>query len=475
MLPISPRYFVTLIVLINCFYQSVASGLENGVEGDSIAVVSRVVISGNNITKERVITRELMFEQGDTIDLVIWDRILSRSRENLMNLGIFNFVDVTAAKDPGAGYTVLVNVVERWYILPLPRFELVDRNFNEWVRSGELGRFNYGLDLDWSNFRGMNESLKFQFKWGYTRRISLSYQIPYINSSQDEGLAFFGSYTASKEIGYGVEDSKLLLYDAVDGYARQETACGLRYTHKKGYFNSTSLGLEFRDMNIADTIVELNPTYLNNVGGVKQRMLTFTMGFRRDLRDYKYYPLSGYLFDIDLLKSGWGLFPNEPELFQITSQYRKYLKFASKWHGSYAIKGRLSGKSDNPYWVQRAFGYGNDLVRGYEYYVVPGQNYFLFKTNVKYTLMKTKVVELPLRISEKFKSVPNAFYLNFGFESGYVRDNRYASSNTLANQYQYGYGLGLDYVTYYNLVFSVEYSMNRMKESGFFLHFAAPI
>ncbi|MFM7079084.1 MAG: POTRA domain-containing protein, partial [Bacteroidota bacterium] len=219
MLPISPRFFVLLFGLITCFYQSVASVSENEFDGDSIAVVSRVVISGNNITKERVITRELMFEQGDTIDLVIWDRILSRSRENLMNLGIFNFVDVTAAKDPGAGYTVLVNVVERWYILPLPRFELVDRNFNEWVRSGELGRFNYGLDLDWSNFRGMNESLKFQFKWGYTRKISLSYQIPYINSNQEEGLSFFGSYTASKEIGYGVDNSKLLLYDAVDGYA----------------------------------------------------------------------------------------------------------------------------------------------------------------------------------------------------------------------------------------------------------------
>jgi hypothetical protein len=89
--------------------------------------------------------------------------------------------------------------------------------------------------------------------------------------------------------------------------------------------------------------------------------------------------------------------------------------------------------------------------------------------------MKTKVVALPLRISDKFKNVPNAFYLNAGFETGYVRDNQFAQSNFLANQYQFGYGLGLDYVTYYNMVFSLEYSINRMGESGFFLHFAAPI
>lgn len=472
MLPRSTRPFILSLGLFFWFCQP-AFGFSS--ESDSIAIVSRIVISGNHITKERVITRELMFQEGDTVDMVIWDRILSRSRENLMNLGIFNFVDVTCAKDPAFGYTVLVNVVERWYILPLPQFELVDRNFNEWVRSGDIGRFNYGLDLDWANFRGMNESLKFQFKWGYTRRVALSYQIPYINRSQDEGMSFFGSYTASKEIGYGVDDSRLLLFDAEKGYARKEASGGFRYTHKRGYFNTTYLGFEFRDMEIADTIVELNPTYLNNVGGTKQQMLTFTIGFRRDLRDYKYYPLSGYLFDIDLMKSGWGFIPNEPELFQITSQFRRYLKFGPKWHGSYAIKGRLSGRSDNPYWVQRAFGYGNDLVRGYEYYVIPGQNFLLFKTNLKFTLMKTKVVSLPLRISEKFKNVPNAFYLNAGFESGYVRDNRYSQSNTLANQYQFGYGLGLDYVTYYNLVFSVEYSVNKMGESGFFLHFAAPI
>jgi hypothetical protein len=51
----------------------------------------------------------------------------------------------------------------------------------------------------------------------------------------------------------------------------------------------------------------------------------------------------------------------------------------------------------------------------------------------------------------------------------------FAQENPLANTWQFGYGIGLDYVTYYNLVFSVEYSLNRMGESGLFLHFAAPI
>ena len=143
----------------------------------SFVVIKRLVIAGNQITKPQVIIREMMIKEGDTIDVSLLEKVLSRSKDNLMNLGIFNFVDIKTAMDPGVGLALLVNVSERWYIIPIPQFELVDRNFNEWVRSGDLGRVNYGLNLDWTNFRGMNETIKLQFKWGYTRKIGLSYQL----------------------------------------------------------------------------------------------------------------------------------------------------------------------------------------------------------------------------------------------------------------------------------------------------------
>jgi outer membrane protein assembly factor BamA len=440
----------------------------------SFVVIKRLVIAGNHITKPQVIIREMMIKEGDTIDVSLLEKVLSRSKDNLMNLGIFNFVDIKTAMDPGVGLTLLVNVSERWYIIPIPQFELVDRNFNEWVRSGDLGRVNYGLNLDWTNFRGMNETIKLQFKWGYTRKIGLSYQLPFINKNQNEGLSFSGSYTLSKELGYGVDDSRLLLYKADNGYAREEFSVGSRYTRRSGHFNSSFLGLDYRSMMVADTIVKLNRDYLSP--GLKgQQMLTVSWGFRRDLRDYKYYPLNGYLFDIEAARAGWGFIKNETEWMYLAAMYRKYLPLSERWHTSLSLKGKLSGQSETPYWVQRGFGYGNDLVRGYEYYVVPGQNFVLIKSNVKFTLLKTKVVSLPLPISEKFRTIPNAFYLNAGFESGYVRDRMFAQENPLANTWQFGYGIGLDYVTYYNLVFSVEYSLNRMGESGLFLHFAAPI
>ena len=38
-----------------------------------------------------------------------------------------------------------------------------------------------------------------------------------------------------------------------------------------------------------------------------------------------------------------------------------------------------------------------------------------------------------------------------------------------------GYGVGLDFVTYYDKVIRVEFSTNKLNEFGFFLHFVQPI
>jgi len=39
----------------------------------------------------------------------------------------------------------------------------------------------------------------------------------------------------------------------------------------------------------------------------------------------------------------------------------------------------------------------------------------------------------------------------------------------------YGYGSGVDVVLPYDFIMRVEYSFNALKQSGFFLHFTAPI
>ena len=81
--------------------------------------------------------------------------------------------------------------------------------------------------------------------------------------------------------------------------------------------------------------------------------------------------------------------------------------------------------------------------------------------------------------SKKFATIPFSFYLNLHGDAAYVEDTQFSnvskSKNRLPNSWLYGYGLGLDFVTYYDIIIRLDYSFNKFGESGLFLHFAAPI
>ena len=136
------------------------------------------------------------------------------------------------------------------------------------------------------------------------------------------------------------------------------------------------------------------------------------------------------------------------------------------------MKGRLTGQNEAPFYNQRALGYGSDAIRSYELFVINGQQYALYKSNLKFTVIKPNVVQLPGINSDKFGKVPYALYFNLLFDIGYVNDNTFARTNPLANQWLPGYGVGLDFVSYYNIVIRAECSINKFGAYGLFLHFS---
>lgn len=465
------------LFLFLILFTSVKPSQSQSVEADTSAsfyIVSNIIVTGNHVTRMPVIQRELFIHEGDTLAAQVFDRAVERTRENLMNTGLFNFVSITHQTITGNEVAVIIDLTERWYIFPVPVFELVDRNFNEWIKSGEWDRVNYGAYLNWDNFRGRNESLRFLFRWGYSQRIGVSYMIPYINKNQEEGMSFGFAYGRNRETGYGIRNSEQLLYQDFDNYIRKEISAGFRYTRRNDFYNTGTFFIDYRYNSLTDTIAKLNPEFLGG-GRTSQELISIGWQFRRDRRDYKVYPLKGYLFDFDVVKNGLGHLKNEPDLLYLQTHIKYFHKFTDRWFVASSLKGKVSGRSNAPYFNQRAFGFQNDFVRGYEYYVIPGQNFILNRNSVKFALLPTRVITLPFSVLEKFRTIPYAFYLNANFDTGYVRDRQFGELNPLGNSWLYGYGVGIDYVTYYNLVFRLEYSFNKLGENGFFVHFTAPI
>ena len=475
-MPIHRRFISLFILLVSISGLLQASPLPQVDETTSpldTIIISQLIVTGNKVTRLSIIQRELLIHEKDTLAFFVFEKATERSRDNLMNTSLFNFVTITHQMVSEQHAIVIIDVKERWYILPKPIFELVDRNFNEWVKSGDWSRVNCGLYLDWNNFRGRNETLKFQFKWGYSQRIGIFYTIPYINKNQKEGLSFGYAYGRNREVGYKVENSKQLLYDDKN-FVRKEIYGGFKYSRRSGYYNTSSISLEYRYNTINDTVAILNPDYLGN-GKTSQSLITIAWMFRRDMRDFKVYALKGYLLDFEVVKNGVGLLENEPDLLYLQSNLKVFRQLAKRWYIATSLKGKLSGQSFAPYFNQRAFGFGNDFVRGYEYYVVPGQNFILSRNSFKFALLPTRVISLPFSKLEKFRTIPYAFYLNANFDMGYVYDRQFELDNPIGNTWQIGYGFGIDYVSYYNLVMRLEYSFNKFGENGFFLHFTAPI
>ena len=161
----------------------------------------------------------------------------------------------------------------------------------------------------------------------------------------------------------------------------------------------------------------------------------------------------------------------------VRSTFRKYFKLSDNYYFASGLRAKLSNNDFQPFYVKQGLGFGNDLVRGYEYYVVDGISYIINKNNFKYELIKPHIKKFNFIKNEKFNMIHYALYLNLFADCGYTYDYKPINllSNNLSNSFLYGYGVGIDIVTYYDKVLRLEYSINKMSEKGFFINFVAPI
>lgn len=433
------------------------------------AIIDRIIVTGNKKTKIHIITRELLFHEGDSLPINTLENSINRSRDNLMNIGLFNFVEIKYFKGFEHHVDVHIELTERWYLWPMPIFELADRNFNEWLLTKDFSRTNIGMYVRQENFRGRDEILQVQFLTGYSQRIGVFYTIPYINRKQNLGFSTGIYGFRNHEIAYNAVGNKLKFYRTDDEYARRDFSTFIRFTKRNGIYNFYNSLIEYRKSSTLDTVVSLNPDYFFN-SSTTQQFITLSWSYRYDRRDYQPYAQRGYMFEVEVAKTGLGLLKNEPDLLAIAMGFRKFHPIGKRFNISGMIKSRITQTKDAPYFNQRALGYGADYIRGYELYVMNGQNYTLLRSNFKYILMPQKTYLVPFLNSDKFRKIPVSMFLKVFVDAGYVSDHVFGAINPLSNEWQYSYGVGYDYVTYYDLVFRFEYAINKLNEHGLFFH-----
>jgi len=435
--------------------------------------IRQIIITGNKRTKEAIVRRELTFTEGDTLPSYVLEEASARSRQNLINTGLFNFAEITFFRGQGLETVVHIDLTERWYLWPSPIFEISDRNFNEWLVRKDFSRTNYGLVVRQENLSGNDDILQAQGIFGYTNRFGLAYSRPFINKRMDLGLTVGFAYSKQAETSYNTTGNKLDFIRLDDTPARTERTAFVRLVRRKGLYQYFTTTADYRRTDVNDTVIRLNPTYLWR-DETRQQYFGLTWSYRFDNRDYQPYALAGRVFEIEVNKTGIGLFKNEPNLLMISAGLRVYGQFAKRWYAAAAIKGRLTQQESSPFTNRKALGYGGDYIRGYDLYVINGQNFVLLRSAVRYNLLRRRVYQLPYLNSNKFKKIPITIHITGFFDAGKVEDPLAGARNPLSNSWQYGTGISLDLISYYDVVMRVEAAVNRQGERGLFLRFGAP-
>jgi len=433
-------------------------------------VISEIIISGNEITKEDIIKRELLFKIDSSYSKIELENTIKLSQQNLRNLNLFNFVQIE--KEEKNNLTIIyIKLTERWYIWPYPIFELADRNFNSWIDKKDFNRVNYGLFFNWENFRGKNQLLRIKSRFGFKEHYQILYNIPYLNDKKTFGIKTNIEYFRRKITFYNTTNNQLDYYsDSINNnYTSKDVHLSVNFSLRKNIYITHNLNLSYFQTEIDKAITNLNEKYLNNgksIGSYAKIDYLYTL----DRRDYNKYPLKGHYLMIEL--SNHIPLASDVNHFEVIGKIEKHLTIQPRLHFGTSFKFKTSN-ANNFYFAQKSLGF-EDYVRGYEYYVIDNQKFIVSKSILKWCLVKEKKFDINILKIKQFKKSFYSIYLSVFSDYGYTKNKFNTNSNDLSNTSLWGNGVSVDYLTYYDKLLRIEYSINHLGEKGVFLHISNP-
>ena len=433
--------------------------------------ISGIVFAGNAVTRRRILRAELDFQEGDTLGQEKLAARLEANRRRLYNLQLFHSVLAQATCRDGQ-VTVLFVVQERWYTFPVPILSLADRNLQAWRdRPDRWRRIDYGLHLVRNNFLGRNEQIIANLQLGFNRKYELFYEAPGLGRYRRLGLGVGASYYQSHTVDFSTRDNRLRPYSADEAFPIQRLyfTGGLRFRHTVQFL--TALDASYHREQITAAVARQNPDYY--LGRTQREYLDLSLLSTNNRRNTFAYPLTGHFAQVALAQRVF-LDGNTPALTTLRLRYARYLALGHGFYYSLGLQGQARLTRRLAYADSRALGY-EALVRGYDQYVIDGRHYALAQQGVSYRLLDAGQIRLKNIDNPKVNTIPLVLYLNIFTDLGYVAASNPRPDNTLPNHLLRSVGAGLHLVTYYDRVFTVEYTLNGLGQFGYFFRSSFPI
>ncbi len=425
------KIVITLIFISLFIQQLFATDLDSLDLYNQIYTVDTIIISGNNLTDDDIILRELTFKIGDLVNY----KTLIYNSERIYSLGLFTSVKVFSEKVNRLD-AIIILVEESWYIWPIPLLEINDKKDN---------KLSYGFDLLIRNFRGRNEEIRGRMLLGFDPRFSVSYYNPWLIHKENISLLLEASYQKMK-------NKSIFARDIYGGDFEQSfSAANIVVGKRLDLFQTIRLRTAYYYIE--------SPIYIPGISVSNERIdrvLAVGSSYTYDTRDLAQFPKEGIFLNADLLFKGLTINGINYRIFSLDyRQYEKiYEELITKWRTSI----RLSGGKSIPYYDYSYLGYGQ-RVRGHTYREREGHHLLISGIELAYPLVKDWQISFDLPIIPKeLLSYRVALYLQLFGDTGatFYRKNKFSF-----NQFDTGFGLGFTLLVLpYNLI-RVEYAFNE--------------
>jgi len=401
-------------------------------EGEYSIVVDSILITGNDITEDFIILRELTFGIGDTLD----HHLASYNRERIYSLRIFNEVKLIPFMLNEINILEIL-IEESWYIYPIPFVTLKDRDWE---------KVSYGVSVSLLNFRGRNETLSGSAAFGYDPSFSFRYFNPNISYNQNlnfqVNLGYSTSTNKSKEAEnlYGASfeqkifTSRVQLGKRFGNYHWAYLKSGFDYIETPFYIE----GVNASDNNIDKTLI---------VGA----------SYVYDTRDLTLYAADGIYALFNYEFKGLGV---DGINYQVADlEFREYRKIVERFTAKWRMSIRHTAGETVPYYDYSYLGY-SERIRGYFHDgESEGNDRFIGSVEINYPIIEETRINLywiPL-LPKSLLSYRVAIIAGLFGDTGTTRN----TGEPLAiKNFNSGYGTGISFLLLPYFIFRLEYAIN---------------
>ena len=399
-------------------------------QDNTAKTIQNIIIIGNEITKDKVILRELVIHKGD----IPTEENLAESQKRLLNLFLFNRVQLNLYPHDEKSLVLIVEVTEQLYFYPVPILTIQERDWSKW---------SYGLSIVNSNFRGQNERLWAGFWFGFRPGFGITYTDPWAGDSLHLNTGFNLMKT-------------IFDHRTIDGMEERHIAGRISVGKWWNYHFNTAVTFLADRIKVAEEFRELMHS-----GKTTEYTFGLELSLIYDTRDLRSYPSTGWSNRFQFYQ--YGLFENYNDYENIVLDLRKYFSI-----GPIILAGRFYQNSlfgQIPVYRMNYIGF-TERIRGYFYKVWEGKHVQTGSIETRFNIIPVHYFSLdlpaiPPQYLRNLKiGLSGALFVDTGIVWDYSDEYQYDNFKT-------GFGFGFHIHLPYVEIFRVDIGFDGNLDSQF--------